>query len=335
MSTSESVTPRLYADTLAASRPESCTTSPHVFQNALPAIEVVADFLTCAFGVLAAYFLDPSLYSGRHIQYPMREAAAVALGVSLLAIILLQQDGAYRGSGGLLQIRDTERAIRIPIQSLLIMLPFSLLVGLKLSRTGFLIALALIPPLLIMQKHTFVAVIRGLQLRRGGANRAIVYGIGDTGKRILSILSHSVRLGFDPIAVIDDNAAFDGERLSEMGYRRRRSIPVQHGPITSALLSSCQCSTLIVSLPNLSVEQIDAAVDAAKQAGSKVVFLSATELQEQRWTKSIDVDGISLTPMLEGFERWHYSLAKRGTDLIGSSLLLILLAPLFFLIAIL
>lgn len=333
MSASESVTPRLYAETLAVSRPESRTTSTHVFQNVFAAIEVVADFLTCAFGVLAAYFLDPSLYIGRNIQYPLREAAAVGLGVSLFAVILLQRDGAYRGSGGLLQIRETERAIRIPIQSMLIMLPFSLLLRLKLSRTDFLIALSVIPPLLIMQKHAFVAVIRGLHLRRWGVDRVIVYGIGDTGKRILSILSHSVRLGFDPIAVIADNAAFDGERVSEMGYRRRRSVPVQRGPITSALLKSCQCSTLIVLLPNLSAEQIDAAVDAAKQAGSRVVFLSATELQEQKWTKSIDVDGISLTPMLEAFEHWHYSIAKRVADLIGSLLLLVLLAPLFFLIA--
>jgi lipopolysaccharide/colanic/teichoic acid biosynthesis glycosyltransferase len=37
--------------------------------------------------------------------------------------------------------------------------------------------------------------------------------------------------------------------------------------------------------------------------------------------------------MLESFDRWHYSIAKRMADLIGSSLLLVLFAPLFFLIA--
>src|SRR6185437_5964341 len=118
MGASESVTTRLYAETLAVSRPESRTASTHVFQNVLAAIEVVADFLTCALGVLAAYFFAPSLSIGGHIQYPLREAAAVGLGVSLFTVILLQRDGAYRGSGGLLQIRETERAIRIPIQSM-------------------------------------------------------------------------------------------------------------------------------------------------------------------------------------------------------------------------
>ncbi|HEX5234705.1 MAG TPA: exopolysaccharide biosynthesis polyprenyl glycosylphosphotransferase [Silvibacterium sp.] len=333
MSTSESVTPHLYAETLAVSRPESRTNSTHVFQTVSVAIEMVADFLTCAFGVLAAYFLDPSRYIGGNSQYPLREAVAVGLGVSLFAVILLLRDEAYRGSGGLLQIRETERAIRIPIQSMLIMLPFSLLLRLKLSRTDFLIALVLVPSLLVLQKHAFVAVIRGLHQRKWGVDRVIVYGIGETGKRILSILSHSVRLGFDPVAVITDHAALDGERVSEMGYCRRRSVPVQPGPITPSLLNSCQCSTLIVSLPNLTEEQIATAVDAAKQAGSRVVFLSATELQEQKWTKSIDVDGLSLTPMFESFEHWHYSIAKRMTDLIGSSLLLVLLAPLFLLIA--
>ena len=333
MGATESVTPRLYAETLAVSRLDSRTTSTHVFQNVLAGFGVLADFLSCAFGVFAAYFLDSLLYVRGHVQYPLHEAAAVGLGVSLIAVILLQRDGAYRGSSGLLQIRETERALRIPIQAMLIMLPFSFLLRLKLSRTGFLIALVLIPALLIIQKHAFVAAIRRLPLRRSSVDRVIVYGIGDIGKRILSVLSHSVRLGFYPIAVVAEDATFDGEWVSEMGYRRRRSVPVQRGPITSALLTSCRCNTLIVSLPNLSTEQIAAAIDAAKQARSRVVFLSATELQEQKWTKLIDVDGLFLAPMLESFEHWHYSIAKRLADVIGSSLLMVTFAPLLFLIA--
>jgi exopolysaccharide biosynthesis polyprenyl glycosylphosphotransferase len=333
MSASESATPSLYAETLAATRPEALAASTHLFQRTLAAIEVVTDFLTCALGVFAAYFLASSLHLGGQIQYPLREAAAVSLGVSLFAVLLLHRKGAYQGSGGLLQIRETERAIRVPIQSVLVMLPISLLLNLKSSSVALLLALVLIPVLLILQKHAFVAVIRGLHVRGCGVDRVIVYGIGDTSKRIFSALSHSVRLGLYPIGVIAEDVALDGEWLPEMGYRRRRSVPVQRGPITSALLSTCQCSTLIVALPNLSPEQIAAAVESAKQAGSRVIFLSATELHEQKWTKSIDADGLSLTPMLESFERWPYSMAKRIADLIGSALLLILFAPLLFLIA--
>jgi exopolysaccharide biosynthesis polyprenyl glycosylphosphotransferase len=333
MGASESVTSRLYAETLVASGRELRATSTYLFQNTLAAIEATLDFLTCAVGILAAYLLSSSLYTGSEIQYPMREAAAVGLSVSLFAVLLLHRNGAYRGSGGLLQIRETERAIRVPVQSVLVMLPFSLLLNLKFSGIDFIIALVLIPVLLISQKHAFAAVIRALRVRGRGMDRVIVYGIGATGNRILSTLSRSSRLGLDSVAVIDDNPALDGEWMHEMGYRRHRSVPVQRGPITSVLLTSCQCSTLIVALQNLSSEQIAAAVDAANQAGSRVLFLSAIELQEQKWTESIDVDGLSLTPMLESFERWPYSIAKRMVDLIGCSLLLVLFAPLFFLIA--
>ena len=333
MSASESVTPRLYAEIHTAPRTESRVGSTQQFQSMVAAIEVTIDFLTCAFGIFAAYLLDPSLYIGRQIEYPLREATAVALGVSVFAVLLLHRNGAYRGSGGLLQIRETERAIRIPVQCLLVMLPFCLLLNLKFSRAAFLIALVLIPVSMILQKHAFVAVIRALHAMGYGVDRVIVYGIGGTGKRILSALSHSVRLGFYPVAVIAENAAPDGERMAEMGYLRPRSVPVQRGPITPALLHSFHCSTLIVALPNLSSKQIQAAVDVAKQTRSRVVFLSAAELQEQKWTESVDVDGLSLAPMLESFERWHYSIAKRMADLIGSAFLLVLLAPLFFLIA--
>lgn len=335
MSTSESVTQRLYVESVSVSRPSLRATSPYMFHNTLAAIEVASDLLTCAVGILTIYFLGSSLYTVSQIPFPTREAAAVSLSISLCAVFLLHRNGAYRGSGGLLQIRETERAIRIPIQSVLVMLPFGLLLNLKFTWLDFTIALILIPILLTLQKHAFAAAIRALSARRCGLDRVIVYGIGATGARILSALSHSRLLGLCPVAVIDDTPALDGESMLEMGYRPRRAVPVQRGPLTAALLKSSQCNTLIVALPNLSSEQIATAVDAANQACSRVLFLSATELQEQKWTESIDIDGLSLTPMLEVYERVPYSIAKRLVDLIGSTLLLLLFAPLFFLIALL
>ena len=75
MSASESVTSRLYAETLAAPGVELRTASTYPFQNPLAAIEAAIDFLTCACGIFAAYLLDAPLYTGREIQYPLREAA--------------------------------------------------------------------------------------------------------------------------------------------------------------------------------------------------------------------------------------------------------------------
>jgi len=333
MSASESATPRLYAKALSASRKEAVAPSTRLFRSVLACVEVTADFLTCALGMFAAHFFDHFLHTGNQVYYPARQVAAASIAVGLLSVLFLQRSGAYRGGGSLLQIRETERALRVPFQSVLVLLPISLLLGMTYSYVTVFFALILIPVLFIIQKLLFFSIIQSLHVMGFGADRAVIYGTGDAGKRIISALFHSVRLGILPVAVIDDNSALDRRCILEMGYRRRRSVPVRMGPVTPELLKSFQCSMLILALPNLSPERQTAAIHAAKQAGLRVAFLSGMEFQERQSTQTIDVDGLSLTPEAEPQPSWHYTFAKRTIDLILSSLLLVLLGPLFLLIA--
>jgi exopolysaccharide biosynthesis polyprenyl glycosylphosphotransferase len=335
MSASESATPRLYAEALTASREGMPATSAHLVRRVLVCLEIAADFFTCAVGMTAAYSLDLARAQERHIHHSGREVAAASIAIGLLAVLFLDRNGAYRGGGSLLQIRETERALRIPVQSLLVLLPFILLFDLKPSYPPVALAFMLIPVLLILQKLMFFSMVRQMQVMGYGTERALIYGAGDSGRRIVSALFHSVRLGLLPVAVIDDNPTFSEKPIVEMAYRRRRSVPVQRGPLTPELLQSYRCSMLIIALPHLSPERQTAAMEAAKQAGLRIAFLSGLEMQEQHCTQSIDVDGLTLTPRTERPAPWPYSIAKRTIDLILSSFLLVLLAPLLLLIALL
>ena len=333
MSTSESASPRLYVDSLAASRKEVRTASTHLFRCTMACAELAMDFITSAAGMVAAYSLAFSLHIDGQARYSVREAGAASLMVGLLAVLFLQGSGAYSGGGSLLQIRETERAIAVSFQSVLVLLAFSLPLHLNLSSATVVIALALIPALLILQKLAFFATIRSLHVLGYGVDRAVVYGAGDAAKRIVSALFHSVRLGLLPVMLIDDNPALDGSCIFEMGYRRRRSVPVRRGPVTADLLKSFGCSMLIVALPNLSPERKNAAADAAMQAGLTIAFLSGVELEEQKWTQSIDIDGLSLTPKAQPIAPRYYAIAKRAIDLLLSAALLMLGGTLFLLIA--
>jgi exopolysaccharide biosynthesis polyprenyl glycosylphosphotransferase len=334
MSASESTTPRLYAKAIAISHENQLrAASTQLFRNALVRVEIAADFLACTAGMFAAYALDVSLHIGSPAQYPLRQAVAASIAVGLSSVLFLQWNGAYRGGGSLLQIHETERAIRVPALSVLLLLAFSLLLHLRISYTAILMALIVIPVLLILQKLIFFSIIRTLHFMGIGIERAVIYGAGNTAKRIVSALFHSPRLGILPVAVIDNRSGFDGNAIFELGYRRRRSVPVRRGPITPEVLKSSQCSVLIVALPNLSSERQNAAIYAAKQAGVRIAFLSGLELQEQHWTRSIDLDGFSLTTTLEPLTPWHYAVVKRMIDLIVSTFLLVLISPLLFMIA--
>jgi exopolysaccharide biosynthesis polyprenyl glycosylphosphotransferase len=334
MSASESATPRLYAKAIAISHENQLrASSTQLFRNALVCVEIAADCLACAAGMFAAFAFDISLRTGSLAQYPLRQAVAASIATGLSSMLFLQWSGAYRGGGSLLQIHETERAIRVPALSLLLLLAFNSLLELRISHRAIFAAFIVIPVLLIFQKVVFFSIIRTLHFMGFGIERAVVYGAGDTAKRVVSALFQSPRLGILPVAVIDNHPSLDENAILELAYRRRRSVPVRRGPITTDTLKSSQCSMLVVALPNLSTEKQDTAIYAAKQAGVRIAFLSGLELQEQHWTRSIDLDGFSLTTTAEPLTSWSYAVAKRMIDLIVSAFLLILVSPLLIMIA--
>jgi exopolysaccharide biosynthesis polyprenyl glycosylphosphotransferase len=295
--------------------------------------EICADFLVCAVGIFLLCLF--SLRVETPIPLLVREIAAISVVVASLIALLLHKDGAYRGGGSLLRIRETDRAIRASVQSLLLLLPLSMLADLKFPPAMFLVALVLIPILLIGEKHIFFSIIRLLNKSGYGTDRVVVYGAGETGRRIVSALLCSPRLGLSPIAVIDDDPDLAGGSILEWGYRRSRSVPVRRGPVTPALLQSLECNLLIMPNHRYSAEDRADAVRAASQAGSRVAFLTAQALHDRCATEFVDVDGLVLTASNGPIARWYYATTKRVVDIAGSVLFLVLLAPLFFLIALL
>jgi exopolysaccharide biosynthesis polyprenyl glycosylphosphotransferase len=334
MSASESTTPRLYAKAISEPRENRLwAIACEMFCKFITRVEIAGDFFTCAAGMFASFALDAWLPISQHAQYPLRHAVAASIIVGITSVLLMHLDGAYRSGGSLLQIHATERMLRVPALSLLLLLAFGYSLDLGLSSTSILIGLLILPVLLIVQKLTFSSILRVAHAAGFGIRRAAIYGVGDAGKRIVSALVQSPRLGFVPVAVIDDDSSFNGNFVLEMGYRRRHSVPVQNGPITPDLLKVLKCNVLILALPNLSSESRNAALYAAQQAGVKALFLSGLELQKQLSSRSIDLDGFSLTTTEESSVAWFYTITKRLLDLIASTFLLILSAPLLFTLA--
>lgn len=341
MGTTESVAPNLFVETIAPSREEHRLLSRQRFKTLMAFCEPAADFFAAAAGMFTACVLTSTSISIR-TQFLPHESVAISIATGLLVTLLMRADGAYRGGGGLLRIRETERAIRSASLSLLFLLVAGFLLSLDIAPAAFFIALVTVPFLLALQKQSFLFLVRMLHLRERGVDRVVVYGAGTAGRSVVSALLHSPRLGYHPVAVIENDPALAGRPIFAMGYRGGRSVPVQCGPVTASLLKSLRCGRLMVAAANLCPEDLSVATRAAMQAGANVTFLyEATPnlppdtTQESRWTQSINLDGLLLTCSTKPALPWHYALAKRGVDLAVSSLLLVLSAPLLLLIALL
>jgi exopolysaccharide biosynthesis polyprenyl glycosylphosphotransferase len=327
---SESHVPNLYTDALTDSRVQRQGISREMFRRAMILSELAADFLTCVAAMIGAYFLQ--LYFGSQIQCPIKQVVDVGIIQGIFAVLLLQRKGVSDSDASLLGIRETERAIRTSIQSLLLLLVTTFFLGFNFPQSSILVALGLTPILLIAQKQIFSSILQFLHARGYGVDRVVVYGAGETGKRIVSTLLYSPRLGLRPVALIGDTSLPAGNCVFELGYRRCYSVPMQSGPVTPALLNSFQCSLLIVAIPPVCSEDLTEVMQIAKQAGTPLAHVSRIRTQERSGEGSIEVDGLQLASTSEPATRWHYVLAKRVVDICVSSLLLVVFSPFLFLI---
>jgi exopolysaccharide biosynthesis polyprenyl glycosylphosphotransferase len=298
-------------------------------------VEAAADFLSCMVGMAAAYVLGGLPLAGNAAKYAMHETIATSTLFAFIVVFLMHRDGAYRRAGGLLQIRETERAIRVPAQALLLLLIADLVLGLGLTLREFLISIVGVPALLMIGKRALFSITQKVQDNANGRERVVIYGAGDAGRFVVSTLLQSPRLSLEPVSVIDGDAAFAGDCILEMGYRGRRPIRVERGPVTAARLQSLHCDLLLLAAPSLSPRELAAATRAAQQIGIDVAILNSPGICDWSASETMDVDGMVFTTSRERRSPWLYALAKRIADMAISFVLLVLLGPLLVLIAIL
>lgn len=332
MAASDYYIPTAYTDALAACCKRRKVISKDLVRSVIALCEVLANFLAVAAAIDAAYLLQ--LHIGRPIQYPMQKVVAVSIVLGLFAVFLQQRDDAYLESDGQVQIRETERTIRTSTQTLLLLFLVSFLLKLDFPRMAILLAAASVPLLLTVQKQALAWIIQRLHARGYGINRVVVYGAGKTERRRISSLLYFPRFGLQPVAFIGDDSVSVEDCTVKVGYRSAHSIPVQCGPVTPALLESFRCDLLIVTMSALSSKKLAEVVQIANEAGSPIAVLPELMGQERQWTESIDIVGLLPAPLIEPVPPWHCAITKRAVDIVGSSLLLVLFAPILLLIAV-
>lgn len=325
MSASESVTSRIYAETNAEAGRVAPAKLRSLVRPGVIALEIATDYLVSSAAVLAAFSCNAMLRGGA------QPTLYVGLASGLLLVLLLERQGAYRSEGSPLRIRETERVLRAAAQAVWFLPALSLLLGGSSSWGGGILALLFLPLLLIPQKLMLHVLLRTQSAH--GADRVVVYGAGNAARRIVSVLLQSHRLRIQPAALIEENAPSSWNSVVEMGYRRGGSVPVLSGMPSMGLLQAFRCNLLIVVTQNLSAEQITFVEEAAERAGVRIAHLSGAELERQFSAERVDLDGLSLASATEPFGELLRSSVKRCVDLVGSSLLLVLFAPLLVLIA--
>ena len=299
------------------------------------AAQVAADALTVAAAVLLSYGAYHNLGLGKHIYYAPDIIGGAAAGLSVLFVLMLDRDGAYRQGSSLLGIKETERALRVSTQAFLLTFPVTFFAGRLFSRWWFALAMAIVPLCLIAEKQLLFFLVRLLHKKGYGIRRTVIYGGGYTGRRVFSALARSLKLGLAPVAVVDDDPALAGQAVYEFDYRRKRSVPVVCGPVDRKLLLELNAEMLVVAIPSLLPEKFMQTASEAAAAGASVTFVPNQGAPSDLWTKHVDVDGLLLSSIAGPAPKILYEAAKRVFDFATAVALLLLMSPFLLIIAML
>ena len=303
------------------------------FRRAVVFCEVIADLLTVTSAVVLGYLIYDTLSLGKNIHYPAKTILGLASALAIVMVLMLDRAGAYRRGNSLLRVRETEQVLRVSAEAFLATLAVSFLTNNLFSRWLLVLCLILVPLVLFVQKTAMYFLIRALHSRGYGIEKVLIYGSGRTGRRVFSALKRSPRLGLDPIAFVDDDPAKVGSMVFEMGYDRRRSAPVVHGPLNMELLKQHGIDLVIVAIPSIEPQKFTDTIDGTLGAHARVSFVPGHLLPTDPWIDYQDIDGVLLASFGKSSRWGGYDILKRFCDFFGSLALILLGAPIFLLLA--
>ncbi len=334
MATSESYISRAHAaETLARSREYRRSILRESLRRIALIFEISADFLAGAISIVVAYALQLNMQG--HVELSLHRLVAATLLYAVFIVLLLWRDGAYGDRVCLLRVRETERAIRVSIQSLILLLLVSFTFRLNFSGTTFLICLGLAPAFLVIQKQLVISFVGVFQRRIHTANQMAVYRKSDEEKQVTSRLPYTPELEIGQLDVIRKEGGRSNDLMFQLEYRRWQSTPRQDSPIAVDLLKPLRPDLLIVATSDAPADLLPQDGDMTDQPEAAVTFPPGQSAGASQWSESLPGGGATLTAPMERNDSWHYALVKRGIDIAISSVLLVLLLPLLASIALL
>ena len=305
------------------------------FQSHLTKLEALADFVTVISAIMSGYVAYNFLGLGRQVHYPRSVVFGVSTTFAVVIVLMLDRAGAYSRGTSLLRVRETEHVLCVSMQALGFILGVSFFTSFLFSRWLLVIALGLVPLFLFLQKHLVYMLVQHMHAKGYGIERVLIYGSGSTGRRVYSVLRRSPKLGLEPVAFVDDDAAKVGSAILELGYENRRSASVMRGPMTRHLVSECAADLVVIAIPSLQNEKFHRAAQEAMAANARVSFVPSHFVHSDPLVDFQDIDGVLLASFSRDPRRSTYEWAKRIFDFSSAAALLAIGSPLFLLLGIL
>jgi exopolysaccharide biosynthesis polyprenyl glycosylphosphotransferase len=298
------------------------------------AIPVLLDFCCIATACIAAI-----LFYELHRPLDARGAwllwAELCLQYGVAFFILAQAHHLYPQRDTLLQVADTARILKISVYVLTLLSVGSYFTKAEMPRLLVAYFWVLATLLLVMQRHITSRLIRDWRSLAVHQRRVLICGTNRETRRLFSYLLHSPHLGQIPVGFLDESG-FDSRRvIYSHDYTLKNHVPVISEPLSHSLLRSLDVQEIFVT-PTVSPARMDELMTLAAEAGVRVSLVGAGHPNfAERCTSVQMIDGLMVTTFdADGDHPMAYIMFKRITDLLLSSLLILLTLPMWLAVAV-
>ncbi len=322
--------PSAFADSLLPSQADVLAQQrTNIFRPAafMQRVELLLDILTgCASLCLTAAILSASS-QGSLLPGSFRHALAACLLFVCLLMLFLSRSGAYRLTGGLLGLRETECVLRAVFSLFTLIIPCALLFSSRKALLAIFIEAPTLAILLVLEKQALNKAHDWLPSLLFPRQRVLIYGTQASARMVVSALQRSAKLRMWPVAVVTtgidgaDGNGFDGGPYAS-------DLPHYVTEIRAEMLREHGADVVLMTDPPRSPEVFQHVLQESNQAGAQVVLRAFGPMQDAATSIDyLDLDGqIVYGPHQRTAEKMQ-AVCSRVLDLVGAGLLLVLLSP--------
>ncbi len=291
----------------------------------------LVDLVLFVLAFLLAYWVRYDLQWFRQVEpayhVPLRVYWPSIAGLSVLLLLAHWVEGAYRGERGRTLLDELYIVFRSTLVAIATAIVFVFLTGPSYYSRLILGYTGIAALLLLGTERVVERMILNARHRKGkGVERVIIVGAGEIGRAVMRAVMARPELGYRIVGFVDD----DPERISAplgpfppLGTTNDLPEVIRHTPVDQ----------VIITLPWMSHRKILHIVRSC-QSGQVQVRIVPDLFQISLSSVVVDnLDGIPLFGVREPSLRDWQRLVKRSSDLMIASLALVLLSPLFGVIA--
>jgi exopolysaccharide biosynthesis polyprenyl glycosylphosphotransferase len=294
----------------------------------------IADFAVVLLSFAIAYVLY--FHDGRYVPYGLGQFLELACVAGLIFLSVFHFFRLYESETSLLNVVETRRLFLGWVFGSLLLQGASFYSRfLDLSRLMLTVALGISFLLLVIERSIFYRISISLHLRGRAIRPAVIFGAGVVGKHLFKRIHHSPALGLYVLGFLDDDPKLWGTDVHIGELLRRRDCRVLGGlDQVRELQAKENLREVFVAMPTASYARNLEVVEACKRMGMAVTVVPPTYGQYLHSLEVRDIGGIPVLRQKNFHRPFFYPFFKRIFDVIVSLLAILLLSPVFLLVAI-